>query len=398
MGALFKQKVAWIGLIAIPVIIVILSFANLGSTVSPTPKDMPVVLVNLDKGVTVPGKGEMNFGKTMEEKMTAEVMPNGQESPLVWTKMDSEQAAIDALDHEQFYAAVVLPEDMSGKLLSLQSPKPQPGEVKVLLNQGMNYTGATATGTILDKVMAAVNVQLREQMLAGIKGRGDVLNTAQASALAAPLVVTQELHNPVGTQSANGNAPVVLSQMIWIVAFLGTAILWFAADVEVKKGARPFPMIFGRLIGGVLVVVPAVLIMMLIATEVLDLEVPDFWEMTFFLMFAGYAFFLFQTMVYSWLGMRGTPVVVMMFFFSLPVLALPEQFLPEVTRDWFLSWVPLRFAADAIRDLLYFGQGVNLTDPAWMLAAIGAGGLVLTLLSGLKKPKAARIENKPVSL
>ncbi|MGB8956229.1 MAG: ABC transporter permease [Tumebacillaceae bacterium] len=389
MGALFKQKVAWIGLIAIPVIIVILSFANLGSTVSPTPKDMPVVLVNLDKGAIVPGKGEMNFGKMMEEKMTAEVMPNGQESPLVWTKMDSEQAAIDALDHEQFYAAVVLPADMTGKLLSLQSPKPQPGEAKVLLNQGMNYTGATATGTILDKVMAAVNGQLREQMLAGIKGRGDVLNTAQASALAAPLVVKQEIHNPVGTQSANGNAPVVLSQMLWIIAFLGTVILWFAAGQAVKAGARPFPMIFGRLIGGVLVVVPAVLIMMLIAIGVLDLEVPDFWEMTFFLMFAGYAFFLLQTMLYSWLGLRGTPVVVMMFFFSLPVLALPEQFLPAVTRDWFLSWVPLRFAADAIRDLLYFGQGLNLSTPAWTLAAIGAGGLVLTLLSGFKKPKAA---------
>jgi hypothetical protein len=132
-----------------------------------------------------------------------------------------------------------------------------------------------------------------------------------------------------------------------------------------------------------------VLIMMLIATEVLDLEVPDFWEMTFFLMFAGYAFYLFQTMFYSWLGLRGTPVVVMMFFFSLPVLALPEQFLPEVTRDWFLSWVPLRFAADAIRDLLYFGQGLNLSTPAWTLAAFGAGGLVLTLLSGFKKSKAA---------
>ena len=387
MATLLKEKITWITVIAVAVITVILSFANLGSIVSPAPKDMPVALVNLDEGATIPGKGETNFGELMEEKMTTATSPSGDEIPLLWTKLDSEQAANDALAAEEFYAAVVLPADMSKKLITLQSPAPQQAEVKILINQGKNYAGANSTGQILDKVMAAVNGQLREQMLTAIKARGDVLNTAQAGALAAPLLVTQEIQHPVGTNSANGNAPVILSQMLWIASVLAALLLWFAGNKAVQGGARKISVIAGQLLVGLLSVVLSVFILLGVAIGILDLEVPDFWELTLFLLFAATCFYFAMSMIYAWIGIRGTPIIVMIFFFSLPVLTMPEQFVPDVTRDWLLSWVPLRFAADGIRDILYYGEGLNLTDPAWTLAAIGAGGLVLTLLSGLRKPR-----------
>ncbi|TXK82665.1 hypothetical protein FU659_14360 [Paenibacillus sp. N3.4] len=90
--------------------------------------------------------------------------------------------------------------------------------------------------------------------------------------------------------------------------------------------------------------------------------------------------------------MAGVPLFVLVFFFGAPVLSLPPQLLPGFSHDWLYSWLPLRFSLEGLRDLFYFRQGFNLSDPLWSLVSMGVGGIVIILLSVLKKHPQPSVE------
>ncbi|TCP52522.1 YhgE/Pip-like protein [Tumebacillus sp. BK434] len=364
----FTQKFFYIGLAVVLLVGTIMVFANMGSTVSPTPTDLPVALVVEDEG---------QFGQMMAEKI------QGVETPLKWTLLDSEQAALDALDREEYYAAVVLPQALSGQLATLQTPAPKQAEVKVYINQGKSLTAANLANGVIEKMFTGVNAQLREQTLAAVKQRGNMLSTELAAVLAAPVKLTSTPLHPVGSHSANGNAPAVLTQLVWFCSMIG-AVLMFLAASKNAEGKSRFAVLLGQMLAGIFVIVVGVLTVLGLATGILGLELSDFWQVALFLMFAGYCFFLLQTTLLSWIGLGGMPILVLMFFFGAPVLSLPKEMLPVISQDWLYSWLPLRFSVDGLRDILYFGNGDNLADPMWTLGWIGAAGVVLILASSIK--------------
>lgn len=385
-GDFFKQKQVWLGLLAITVVVTILAFANFGSTMSPLPQNMPVALVMQDTGAKLPTGQEMNFGKLIQEKLTAGTTPTGDPSPVVFTVLDSEQAALDALDRQTYYGAVVLPADMTQKLLSLQSPQPQSAEVKILVNQGKNFNGAQAVGTGLEKMIAAVNVQLRDQLLTQIEQRGGSLSVTQARALATPLTATVLPVNAVGANSVGGNAPVMLTSLMWLSGMIGTVLL-FLARGKVQVPGRRFGAWVAQLLTGAVYAGLAAAVALLITQGVLGMDVPDSGRLWLFLTFVCYSFFLLQTMVVNWLGFAGMPLFILVFFFGGPVLGMPMEFLPGVTQDWLMSWLPLRFAVEGLRDILYFQKDLNLTAPATTLGIIAAASAVLALLAVVKKER-----------
>jgi YhgE/Pip-like protein len=385
----FQQKFFYIGLVVALLAGVIMSLATMGSTVSPTPKHLPVALVVADQGAQIPGKGEMNFGKTIAEKITAAPAAADTEPPLDWTIVSSEQQALDGLDHEKFYAALVLPQDLSQKLVSLQSPKPQPGEVKVYLNQGMNASGATMVGTIVDKMLQGVNAQFRDQTLGALQARGGTLTIEQAKAIATPIVTNSTIVHPVGTHSANGNAPATLTQVMWMCGIAGMVLMFLAGNKNAENKSK-FGIRVGQLISGIVVAAVAAGTILLMDSW-LGLEVADKGQLFLFLAFGVYCFYLLQLAVVSWIGLGGMPLLILLFFFAGPLLTLPKEVLPSFSQDWLFSWSPFRFSAEMLRDVLYFGDGVNLATPAWTLGIIGIVAAVLILASAVKKPQAKKV-------
>ena len=54
--------------------------------------------------------------------------------------------------------------------------------------------------------------------------------------------------------------------------------------------------------------------------------------------------------------------LVLLMFFSVPLLNMAPEFLSQTTRDWIYSWTPLRFAAGGLREVMYFGGLDALTQ------------------------------------
>lgn len=398
----YSQTMIWIGLAVTVLAVGILAFAFLGSTVNPTPKNMPVALVMEDAGATLPDGTVLNFGKTIGEKLTGSAAAGGSGAiaspgPLMkWTVLPGAEEAAAALDRQDYYAALILPADLTRQLLTLQTSSPKPPQAELLLNQAKNPTGASMVSLALDKTLDAVNGQLRDQLLGELKKRGDTLNTAQASALASPLPVKLTAVNPVPANSANGNAPVTMTQLVWMGALAG-CVLQFLTARKAVGGRRSYGLLLGQISSGLLYGAVAVGSILLFAAGFLGLHIPEFWPVAGFLLLAYGSFFLLQSLVVEILGLKGMPILVLLFFFGLPVLSLPYEFLPRVTQEWFYSWVPFRFSVEGLRDLFYFRKGLNWAEPAGILSAIGLAAFLGLLVSPLGARNRVALENGRVS-
>ncbi|MFC4808091.1 ABC transporter permease [Paenibacillus sp. GCM10023250] len=384
----FRQKHPYLTVFLVFLVVLVLGLAQLGSSVNPVPRDLPVLLVQGDAG-TMTLAGDANYGRDLAERLQHDEPPGGKGPVLVWRVVSSEDAAVQAMNREEAYAALVIPQDFSKKLSSLLSSDPQSATAVLYVNQGMNYNGASMASGIVTQMLGGANVQLRERLLAKA-GPGGTLTPEQTDALAEPILVTNRSINGVGPNSSNGNAPVVLTQLVWFAAMVATMMLFVAANRAIDNGFRLHR--FGIRISQMLMGIPAsgaaALSILWIAGQWFGLHIPDYAGIGWYLFLVCFVFFLVQTTVVSWLGFAGVPLFMLLFFFAAPLLASPPELLPAFSRRFVYDWLPLRFAAEGLRDLFYF-RGLNLGHPTWTLAAIGGVAAVLIPLSVLKRHRTA---------
>ncbi|MBB6632970.1 YhgE/Pip domain-containing protein [Cohnella thailandensis] len=388
---LLKQKNVILAPIVVLAVALIFGLATLGSTVNPVPKDLPVLLAMSDQGASVPGQGDVNFGRTIEDTLLgAPASAQAAESPLEWTKVADEASGLDKLDREEAYALVVIPETFSGSLASLMSGAAEPPAIRVYVNQGKNMAAANAVSQGLTQMFQAVNGKFSEQLLNQLSAQSIEVDPGRVPSLANPIQVRTQLVNPVGTHSANGNAPGSLTQVAWMASLVGTLLVFFAMKKfkPRSKAERVGGLWLQAAIGAVLSLVAGFGILW-IADGLLGLQVPAFFDTALFLSLSAFCFFLLMSAIMAWLGFAGMPIFMLLFFFVGPVLTLAPEMLPQATKTLLYSWVPLRFAVEGLRDLLYFGHGLNLQTPLIVISSIAAGSLVVLVASAFRKPKLA---------
>ncbi|MGG4394212.1 YhgE/Pip domain-containing protein [Paenibacillus thiaminolyticus] len=105
-------------------------------------KDVAVAVVNLDKGAEVQDKSIDVGGKVVESLK--------ENDKLGWRFVDKEDA-MEGVNHGDYYAAIVIPEDFSEKITSVISSHPEKAELDYYINEKVNaiapkVTSAGATG------------------------------------------------------------------------------------------------------------------------------------------------------------------------------------------------------------------------------------------------------------
>ncbi|MDR1068141.1 MAG: ABC transporter permease, partial [Clostridiales Family XIII bacterium] len=105
----------------VPIVPAILIFCLISLIAYPmmkmTPKDLPFAIVSLDEGQTT-SQGDINLGNQIVSGVTTAVT---EESPIIWDKVDSEQAVHEALDNNEYYGALVIPSDYTKQQIAAQS-------------------------------------------------------------------------------------------------------------------------------------------------------------------------------------------------------------------------------------------------------------------------------------
>ncbi|QUL54925.1 hypothetical protein KDC22_32620 [Paenibacillus tritici] len=200
----------------------------------------------------------------------------------------------------------------------------------------------------------------------------------------APHLLPNAIVNATGTQSANGNSPVLMLQPLWMACLIGNVIFLLVKNKQnyVNRKDRLRANIVQFLWGAIIALAAGFSLTWFAGRW--GIHIPLFTDTALFLAIAYLAFFLMIAAVFSWIGLKGMIIFVLLLFFGAPVLSVAPELLPLFYRDWILPWLPMRFLVDGLRELLFLGQGLSMNHPTIVLIWIAFGSLLVLLSSSFK--------------
>jgi YhgE/Pip-like protein len=388
---IFKNKLVLTSPLIALAIIFIFSL-TLFPAVQPQPKNLPVAIVNEDEGFQMPDQSTMNMGETLLEKV--QLKSGDEEAAVKWVPVPSTDAVQKGLDNQEYYAALVIPKDFSAKQASLRTPDPTSPVVEIFINQGMNTMASTVAGQILNGVIDNMNTTIRGQLLEGFEKQGATLTPQQVSSLVSPITKNVTNVNEIGTNSANGNAPVSLFQPLWMASMASAAIIYLAVSkLSVSSRKEKLGAKFIQILIGAIVALVIGFGLTWIADGLVGFNIPDVTDTALFLSITSFSFYLMISAILSLIGLKGMPLFVLMLFFGAPLLAMAPEMLSSFYRDWFYSWLPMKFMVEGLRELFFFGKGLTWSSPVSTLVWIGVGGIVVILATAFKPHAAVEVKS-----
>ncbi|HZG78521.1 MAG TPA: ABC transporter permease, partial [Paenibacillus sp.] len=228
-----KQKTLWLGWIGVLAVVLVFGLAMMGSVLGAKPKALPVGIVVADEGATLPNGEALHVGKMLQSKL-AEL----EGLPIDWIEYESEAAATAGIDDRSVYGALLLPADLSAGVLSAASPSPSPGEIRIVVNEGMNAQGSGLAKQALGQLVATFRTELTKQAMAMAAARSEAgaIPAEAALAMLTPFTVIETTAHPIGANQGNGAAPGMLVQIVWMSAMVSAIVLFLSANRAVAAG------------------------------------------------------------------------------------------------------------------------------------------------------------------
>lgn len=339
-----------------PIIAILITFAVslvILPVIKGEPKELPITVISLDQGMITP-QGPVNVGTQIAAGITAKIdaaMAAKDPAPLKLIEI-ADQAKLDkAFEDRDIYAAIVVPADFTAQKLTGGSPV-----IKVIIDEGQSKAVATALSTMIGAMSSDSEVPL-----------------------------TIEYLNPIGPDMANGNANMFAFIMAWIAALVCSIVLAkaYKMGLDQSVASKLKLMVMAALTA---VVIAACVSFILKVEFSLGIE----FGITFgFLCIAVFCLMMLIIGVMSWSFVGGVVIFVTLMLLGLVASSLPYEILPVFWQQYVYPWMPMRFMSDGIKEIFYLGGGI-WNAGTQVLIWFGAGGILLILLSALKKEKAEK--------
>lgn len=380
---LFKEKLAWAAPLAVILIIALFS-VNLFAQGDPKVRNLPVAISVNDEGEHVDAVlsaiEQMSKGTDSEEPM------------LAFTT--EKETDLEELFHDKkYYAALVIPEGYNDALQNAMT-NGSPAVLKIYLNQGLNATGAnyakTALSTLITQLSDQYSANLAMQM------NGQKIDTDKATVLVNPITSDEKIFNAITASTANGNAPTLMAVPAWVGALIGGFILFLTTSNILKKELltrkQTLRLMGGQLLFGIII---ALFSGFTVATlgAIAGINMPSYFLVGSFVSFAAFCFFLLVSAVTAWIGKPAITLFMVVMLLGMGVLMMPMEMLPDFFVNFIRPWIPIRFAAEGLREIFYFGSGFYTGSSFNTIAGIGAAGFALYILA-IFKPLRAQKTNK----
>lgn len=355
-------------------IVFIFTMAFMGTTINASPKELPVAIVIQDEGTTIPGKGEINLSKQIKKDLLKTEI-----APLKWHVVNTKEKAIERMNNKKFYAALILPKDFTNNIVSMQNLKASDkAKAEIIINQGMNYSASTLAANAIDKILIKINSQMEEVVYQNLSKSNQSLTALQIKNLRNPIYVQKQIINKVSSNSANGNSPVLFTQTVWFTSFVASMLLFLMLRREFEK-VYSFKRIFVQITAGCVSCLIIATTILVIGKYVLDINFPSTNETFLFLIFATLVFFLLQNAILNWFGLVGAPILLLLFFFSVPVLSIAPEFLSSNVHTLLYSWTPFRFAMEGFNNTFFY-HSYSIKTYESTLAYVGIVSLIFILI------------------
>ncbi|HHA0531329.1 TPA: YhgE/Pip domain-containing protein [Staphylococcus aureus] len=422
---IFKNKLLWIAPIATMIILVIFSLAFYPAY-NPKPKDLPIGILNEDKGTTIQNKN-VNIGKKLEDKLL-----DSDSNKIKWVKVDSEKDLEKDLKDQKIFGVAIIDKDFSKDAMSktqkvvMDSKKEEmqqkvaSGEIppqvvqqmkqkmgnqqvevkqakfKTIVSEGSSLQGSQIASAVLTGMGDNINAQITKQSLETLTSQNVKVNAADINGLTNPVKVDNEKLNKVKDHQAGGNAPFLMFMPIWIGSIVTSILLFFAfrTSNNIVVQHRIIASI-GQMIFAVVAAFAGsfVYIYFMQGVQGFDFDHPN--RIAIFVAFAILGFVGLILGVMVWLGMKSVPIFFILMFFSMQLVTLPKQMLPESYQKYVYDWNPFTHYATSVRELLYLNHHIELNSTMWMFIGFMIFGAVSSLVSAIVRKHSTKRTEVP---
>ncbi|HFE5350672.1 TPA: YhgE/Pip domain-containing protein [Staphylococcus aureus] len=422
---IFKNKLLWIAPIATMIILVIFSLAFYPAY-NPKPKDLPIGILNEDKGTTIQDKN-VNIGKKLEDKLL-----DSDSNKIKWVKVDSEKDLEKDLKDQKIFGVAIIDKDFSKDAMSktqkvvMDSKKEEmqqkvaSGEIppqvvqqmkqkmgnqqvevkqakfKTIVSEGSSLQGSQIASAVLTGMGDNINAQITKQSLETLTSQNVKVNAADINGLTNPVKVDNEKLNKVKDHQAGGNAPFLMFMPIWIGSIVKSILLFFAfrTSNNIVVQHRIIASI-GQMIFAVVAAFAGsfVYIYFMQGVQGFDFDHPNRVAIFVALAILGFVGLILGVMV--WLGMKSIPIFFILMFFSMQLVTLPKQMLPESYQKYVYDWNPFTHYATSVRELLYLNHHIELNSTMWMFIGFMIFGAVSSLVSAIVRKHSTKRTEVP---
>ncbi|HCG2600163.1 TPA: YhgE/Pip domain-containing protein [Staphylococcus aureus] len=422
---IFKNKLLWIAPIATMIILVIFSLAFYPAY-NPKPKDLPIGILNEDKGTTIQDKN-VNIGKKLEDKLL-----DSDSNKIKWVKVYSEKDLEKDLKDQKIFGVAIIDKDFSKDAMSktqkvvMDSKKEEmqqkvaSGEIppqvvqqmkqkmgnqqvevkqakfKTIVSEGSSLQGSQIASAVLTGMGDNINAQITKQSLETLTSQNVKVNAADINGLTNPVKVDNEKLNKVKDHQAGGNAPFLMFMPIWIGSIVTSILLFFAfrTSNNIVVQHRIIASI-GQMIFAVVAAFAGsfVYIYFMQGVQGFDFDHPN--RIAIFVAFAILGFVGLILGVMVWLGMKSVPIFFILMFFSMQLVTLPKQMLPESYQKYVYDWNPFTHYATSVRELLYLNHHIELNSTMWMFIGFMIFGAVSSLVSAIVRKHSTKRTEVP---
>ncbi|HEH2109954.1 TPA: YhgE/Pip domain-containing protein [Staphylococcus aureus] len=419
------NKLLWIAPIATMIILVIFSLAFYPAY-NPKPKDLPIGILNEDKGTTIQDKN-VNIGKKLEDKLL-----DSDSNKIKWVKVDSEKDLEKDLKDQKIFGVAIIDKDFSKDAMSktqkvvMDSKKEEmqqkvaSGEIppqvvqqmkqkmgnqqvevkqakfKTIVSEGSSLQGSQIASAVLTGMGDNINAQITKQSLETLTSQNVKVNAADINGLTNPVKVDNEKLNKVKDRQAGGNAPFLMFMPIWIGSIVTSILLFFAfrTSNNIVVQHRIIASI-GQMIFAVVAAFAGsfVYIYFMQGVQGFDFDHPNRIAIFVALAILGFVGLILGVMV--WLGMKSIPIFFILMFFSMQLVTLPKQMLPESYQKYVYDWNPFTHYATSVRELLYLNHQIELNSTMWMFIGFMIFGAVSSLVSAIVRKHSTKRTEVP---
>lgn len=393
---------------------------------NPKPKDLPIGILNEDKGTTIQDKN-VNIGKKLEDKLL-----DSDSNKIKWAKVDSEKDLEKDLKDQKIFGVAIIDKDFSKDAMSktqkvvMDSKKEEmqqkvaSGEIppqvvqqmkqkmgnqqvevkqakfKTIVSEGSSLQGSQIASAVLTGMGDNINAQITKQSLETLTSQNVKVNAADINGLTNPVKVDNEKLNKVKDHQAGGNAPFLMFMPIWIGSIVTSILLFFAfrTSNNIVVQHRIIASI-GQMIFAVVAAFAGsfVYIYFMQGVQGFDFDHPNRIAIFVALAILGFVGLILGVMV--WLGMKSIPIFFILMFFSMQLVTLPKQMLPESYQKYVYDWNPFTHYATSVRELLYLNHQIELNSTMWMFIGFMIFGAVSSLVSAIVRKHSTKRTEVP---
>lgn len=349
------------------------------------PHDIPVAIVNLDRGMETPD-GDINAGDAAMENIQ-----NAGDGAISWITVNSADEAADGIEDGTYYASFVIPEDFTSTSEQAQEASIEGAKAsaaKAATAEVMEKAGADAQANPAAVQAAAEKAakQAAEQagkaaeeavskiepspaMIVINEGKNPMVAKILTSAFAtmadeSDMPVTTEVHNALPSEAGTAGTilPIIVMLMTCLTAFASSVLIRRVFPIEHKGVSAAINQV---LLAAIVSLIGGYTTAWLVQTMTgLDLSVAT---LGLFTSMAGFAIALLTLGCVNLLGTKGMAIPGFCLILGAIPSLLGPYLVPSFWRDFIYFWVPVRFVTEGAKAVLFQGAG------AWNESCYGLG-------------------------